>query len=352
MTTGVLLVNLGTPVSAKPRDVHTYLTEFLTDPRVIDIPFVPRQLLVRGVIVPKRYKTSSASYQEIWGDQGSPLMQHSLELKSALQERLGDDYTVELAMRYQQPSIASALERLKKSNVHELIILPLFPQYASATVGSIYENVFSHMKNWLTLPNLRIINAFYNHPLMIEAICDLARKRDYQSYDHILISFHGLPVNQLKKSDEGNHCQRCNNCCQRLTQDNQHCYGAQCYQTAYSIAKGLRLNPSQYSVCFQSRLGKTPWIEPYASDVIRKLALENKKRVLVISPSFVCDCLETLFEIGKEYAHEFKGLGGKDLDLLPGLNTHPLWIEALEDLIKNPSKHGLPYKRALISQEF
>ena len=337
MLTGILLINLGTPDSSSPKDVHRYLTEFLTDKRVVDLPFFQRQLLVRGVIVPKRYKTSAASYANIWEPSGSPLMMHTSQLKTALQKTLGDNYLVEIAMRYQNPSIEKALETLQKAGVEELMILPLFPQYASATVGSIYEKIFQLMQNWLTFPHLRMINSFYDHPLMIEAFCDLARQKNYQAYDHILISFHGLPVNQLKKSLPLHPCQQDRNCCKNLTQSNKNCYGAQCYHTAKLLAEKLQLESSNYSVCFQSRLGKTPWIEPYTSDLLKKLVLENKKKVLVFSPSFVCDCLETVYEIGVEYAHEFIQMGGESLDLVPGLNDHPLWIQALEDLIKMSS---------------
>lgn len=335
MTIGVLLINLGTPSSSSPKDVERYLTEFLTDKRVIDLPFIQRQILVRGLIVPRRYKTSAASYAAIWQEQGSPLLVHTLCLKEKLQEALGKDFLVEIAMRYQKPSIESSLEYLRQQGVEEILILPLFPQYASATVGSIYQKVFAIMQNWPTLPHLRFINSFFDHPLMIEAFCDLANKHHYKSYDHILISFHGLPVNQLKKSSFNHPCQTCSSCCHQLTQNNKNCYGAQCYHTAKLLAEKLELTTSDFSVCFQSRLGKTPWIQPYTSDLLQQLAKSGKEKVLVISPSFVCDCLETIFEIGVEYAHEFSLLGGKCLELLPGLNDHPLWIKALEDLVKN-----------------
>jgi ferrochelatase len=335
MTTGVLLVNLGTPNSSSPKDVRRYLTEFLTDGRVIDLPFLQRHLLVKGVIVPKRAKTSAASYANIWQANGSPLLFHTDNLKKALQDKLGKSYHVEIAMRYQKPSIQTALETLQHSHIDELIILPLFPQYASATVGSIYEKVFALLKKWPTFPHLRFINSFYDEPLMIEAFYDLAKQLDYTSYDHILMSFHGLPVNQLKKCLPLHPCQKTPNCCQVLSPTNKNCYGAQCYHMAYLLAEKMQLSKKDYSVCFQSRLGKTPWIEPYTSNLLQELAREKKDRVLVFSPSFICDCLETTFEIGVEYAHEFTQLGGTALDLVPGLNDHPLWIEALENLIKN-----------------
>lgn len=337
MTHGVLLINLGTPDSPKPKDVFRYLNEFLTDKNVIDLPYVSRQLLVRGVIVPKRYKVSAATYQKVWTEEGSPLLVHTKELQKKLQESLGEDYIVEIAMRYQNPSIDSALKKLQKLSLDQLTIIPLFPQYATATTGSIYEEVLSHLKTWRPTPQLRIVNNFYRHPTMIEAFKAIAMTYPLDRYDHILMSFHGLPEKALKKDDPHGKCLSCSNCCSKITSVNKHCYAAQCYATAEAIAQSLGMSKERYTVCFQSRLGKSPWIKPFASDCISSLGKQGCKRLLVMSPAFVADCLETLYEIAIEYKQEFLHHGGEELTLMEGLNAHPLWVQTLKELITEPT---------------
>lgn len=332
MKTGILLVNLGTPNSYKKKDVARYLTEFLTDKRVIDLPFIKRQFLVRSLIVPFRSKLSSQSYQQIWNARGSPLMFHTEDLAKKLQALLGSDVIVTFAMRYQNPSLENTLNSLKESGLKELIIVPLFPQYASATSGSIFEKVMHSMQGWQTFPHLKFISSFYNHPLFINAFCEKARQDRYEDYDHLLISFHGLPENQLKKANPS-VCLKTKNCCMAICNKNQSCYGAQCYQTAFAIAKNLGLSSDKYTVCFQSRLGKTPWIQPYTSDVIKDLRAKGVKKLLVMCPAFVADCLETIFEIEVEYKHEFISLGGSELKLIPGLNSDDAWTLALKEII-------------------
>lgn len=333
--TGLLLVNLGTPNSPSPRDVHRYLIEFLTDGRVIDEPWISRQLLVRGLIVPKRYRQSANAYQAIWTDEGSPLKVYGSRLKNLLQSRLGEDYFVELAMRYQSPSIEASLETLLKGQCQKILVFPLFPQYASATTGSIHQKVMEIISKWENIPEITFVNQFATHPAFIRSFCALAEPFDFQKYDHTLFSFHGLPQRQLKKADQSKQCcMKLKDCCEPLSQKNQECYSAQCYGTANGIVQSLKLSPEKYSVSFQSRLGKEPWLQPYTSDVIVNLAKEGKKRLLVFCPSFVCDCLETIYEIGVEYTAEFKHAGGTLLDLVPGLNDHPVWIDALSDLVR------------------
>ncbi len=331
--TGILLVNLGTPQAAQPSAVKKYLIEFLTDSRVIDIPWLWRQLLVRSVIVPRRYKQSAASYQAIWTEEGSPLYTYSKKMQQKLQQNLGENFIVELAMRYQQPSLEKTLTRLLQLSLKRLIIMPLFPQYASATTGSIYEKVLSLLKKQIRIPALTFINNFAGHPSFIEAWCQQAHSYDLNSYDHFLFSFHGLPERQLKKADPCHFCLKTADCCQKITSMNANCYAAQCHLTANKIIEQLGLLPTKVSLCFQSRLGKEPWLQPYASQVIKKLAEQGKKRVLVFSPSFVCDCLETIYEIGVEYALEFKEAGGEKLQLVKSLNDSDYWITALKKII-------------------
>lgn len=330
--TGILLVNLGTPDSPAVSDVRKYLKEFLLDPRVIDIPAIPRNLLVRGIIAPFRAPKSAKTYKAIWTENGSPLMYYSQQMARLLQEQLGTDYIVRLAMRYQSPSIAAVLGEMEKLQLQKIRIIPLFPQYASATTGSVHQEVMAVIQKWQTIPDLEFINSYADHPGMISTFVAQASTFDLKAFDHVLFSFHGLPVRQLEKADFNNHCQQQKNCCEVLCSANSRCYGAQCHQTAHLIAAQLGLSRDQYTVCFQSRLGKTPWIQPYASETIDELAHAGKKRLLVFSPAFVADCLETIFEIGVEYQEEFEKAGGEKIQLVPSLNDHPMWIKALADL--------------------
>ncbi|MFA6916219.1 MAG: ferrochelatase [Parachlamydiales bacterium] len=330
---GVLLVNLGTPLSPKPKDVYKYLIEFLTDGRVVDIPWLTRQFLVRGLIVPRRYKNSAASYKEIWTDEGSPLMVYSMKSKDLLQKSLGDDFHIELAMRYQQPSIKDALKKLEAANLKQLVVLPLFPQYASATTGSVHQEVMRHLGKWNAIPTTKFIGSFYNEPLVIKAFAENALKYNLNDYDHFLFSFHGLPERQLNKADKNKHCLKAKSCCKELCRVNRGCYSAQCHHTARLIQEQLGLSDEKVSLCFQSRLGSEPWLQPYAVDELKKLATEGKKNVLVFSPAFVADCLETIYEVSVEYNQEFKHLGGHKLDLVEGLNVNPTWIKAMQEII-------------------
>lgn len=334
---GVLLVNLGTPDSAATPDVRKYLNEFLMDGRVIDINPVSRTLLVRGIIAPFRAPKSAKLYREIWSDEGgSPLLYYSLQQQQLLQQQLGDEYIVELAMRYQSPNIESALERLKAALVSEIKVIALFPQYASASTGSVYEKVMKLVGQWPTIPNISFVNSFHDNDLMISAFADNGRKQQPEKYDHVLFSFHGLPQRQLIKCDHSHqHCLKSADCCQVLTDVNKFCYSAQSYDTAKLIAAKLGISKEQYTVCFQSRLGNDPWVQPYTSQVTEQLAKQGKKRLLVFCPAFVADCLETVYEVSVEYHDLFKEHGGEHVQLVESLNKHPLFINALEGLVKN-----------------
>jgi ferrochelatase len=333
---GILLVNLGTPDSPKTADVRKYLDEFLMDPRVIDVNPALRTFLVKGLIVPFRSPKSAKLYQKIWSDEtGSPLLHYSkLQLK-ALQERLGDEYQVELAMRYQSPSIESALNRLKEALVSDIKVIPLFPQYASASTGSVHDKVMELVKQWQTIPNISFVNSFHNDDLMIETFANNGRKHQPETYDHVLFSFHGLPQRQIKKCDHTHsYCLQVDGCCSTLNDTNKFCYSAQSYDTARLIAEKLNLPKEKYTVCFQSRLGNDPWVQPYTSQVVAQLATEGKKRLLVFCPAFVADCLETVYEVTEEYGGEFRALGGEHVQLVESLNDSPTFIDALERMAR------------------
>lgn len=330
----ILLINLGTPDNPSVPDVRRYLDEFLMDGRVMDIPTLRRAFVVKGIIIPFRAAASTKIYKEIWDDQtGSPLMYYSIRQQQLLQDLLGDGYHVELAMRYQNPSIESALENLRKMKVDSIRIIPLFPQYASATNGSVIDKVMEIMRKWETFPALSFVNQFYDDELMLEVFAENARKHGLENYDHFLFSYHGLPIRQLKRVDPNttHDCER-DECRVRITEDNKFCYLAQSYATTRLLAKRLGIAPENYTVCFQSRLGKTPWIQPYTTDVLKDVAAKGKKRLLVFCPAFVADCLETIYEIGTEYAEEFTELGGEEVQLVESLNDHPKWIESLRQM--------------------
>ncbi len=333
---GILLVNLGTPDSPETKDVRKYLNEFLMDPRVIDINPVSRALLVKGIITPFRSPKSAKLYREIWDKEtGSPLLHYSKLQHQALQQRLGDEYQVELAMRYQTPSIESALNKLKASLVESIQIIPLFPQYASASTGSVQEKVMELISQWQTIPPVSFINSFHDNELMIETFANNGRKYDPESYDHILFSFHGLPQRQLIKCDHtGNYCLKKDGCCDTINDVNKFCYSAQSHHTAKLIAEKLGIPKEKYTICFQSRLGSDPWVQPYTTNVVAQLAKEGKKRLLVFCPAFVADCLETVYEVTEEYGGEFKALGGEQVQLVESLNDSPTFIDALEKMVR------------------
>lgn len=331
---GILLVNLGTPNSPSRGDVYVYLRQFLTDPRVIDIPWLQRQVLVNGIIAPFRSGSSAKLYQELWTPEGSPIKIYGERVAAGLQALLGDEYAVALGMRYQNPSIESALKQLIDQQVSEITVFPMFPQYASASTGSVHDEVMRLLRKEQVIPNVRFINSYYDHDPMIEIFADNARKFDIDSYDHILFSFHGLPQRQMIKADACNHCLKTADCCETVSIKNQFCYSAQSHGTAYALAKKLNLTRDRYTISFQSRLGRDPWIQPYTIEVLEKLAKQGAKRLLVFSAAFVADCLETIVEISSEYQEEFHKMGGEKVDLVPSLNDDPRWIKVIADMVR------------------
>lgn len=329
--TGILLVNLGTPDSPHAKDVRKYLIEFLTDGRVLDMPWLSRQLLVRGVIVPRRYRESAKGYRKIWTKLGSPLLFHGRNLQKALQDKLGHDFVVELAMRYRRPSIEQGIQALIHRQVSTIVILPLFPQYASATTGSVQQKVMEVLQGCTVIPKLVFIDHFGLRADVIDSFCSVVDKQALMESDLVLFSFHGLPKKHLTAINPA--CFGCTECCATLHAKNSSCYSAQCHTMAHAIADQLGIPAKKYRICFQSRLGKEPWLEPYTSDLIAQAAKNGHKKLLLFSPSFVCDCLETLYEIEIECTHAFAQAGGEKLTLVPGLNTHPRWIDALSSIV-------------------
>ena len=284
--------------------------------------------------MPFRTSASAKTYREIWTKEGSPLLVHGKNLTAKIRSQFADEVAIELAMRYQEPSIHNGLESLRAQKVSKILVVPLFPQYASATTGSIHEKVMEIVSGWQVVPEMCFVDHFYEQQGMIEAFAANGKKYDPNSYDHVLFSFHGLPERHIKKADSCNFCLK-DSCCDKLQVENQLCYKAQCHATARAVADQCSLAEKKYTICFQSRLGKDPWIEPFTSQVVQKLAKEGKKKVLVFCPAFVADCLETTFEIGKEYREDFIEAGGEQLDLVESLNAGQNWVMALADLIKS-----------------
>lgn len=331
---GVLIVNLGTPKSASVGDVRAYLREFLMDERVIDIPYVSRWLLVNLIIATFRAPKSAEEYVKVWTDEGSPLMVYGLRVEKLLQQALGNDYIVSLGMRYQTPSIAESLKAFEGKGIDELIVIPLFPQYASATTGSVAQKVMEEIKGFQVIPTIRFVEKFFEHPTFIEALTAVAKKKvEEGDYDHYLFSYHGLPERHIQKSSVNGYC-KLGDCCNTYHSKNAYCYRAQCFATTRLMAEKLGIPADKYSVCFQSRLGKDPWIRPYIDDTVEELLAQNKKRVLAFSPAFIADCLETTVEIGEAYKEMFLEKGGEKWDLVESLNDHPLWIQTLKEIVE------------------
>ena len=332
--TGVLLVNLGTPESPGTADVRTYLREFLLDARVIDIPTLQRQLLVNGIIAPFRAPKSAKAYKQLWdAETGSPLKHYTLKLRQMLQDRLGSHFVVRVAMRYQTPSLPLELRAFKRDGIDNLVVIPLFPQYASASTGSVAEAVMREVSKWQIIPTLRIENRYYDRPDFIKAFAKIARhKLAEKDYEFLLFSYHGLPQRQIKKGDEYGICQL-GACCNQLDGRNAYCYRAQCFHTTRLLLDALNWPVEKSATTFQSRLGRDPWIPPYTDEFIKELAAKGVKRVAVMSPSFVADCLETISEIGDEYHEIFTKEGGTDFDLVPSLNNTPEWVEVLANMV-------------------
>ena len=333
---GCLLVNLGTPDAPTPSAVGRYLREFLMDRRVIDLPALGRWFLVNWLIVPFRARQSAHLYEKIWTEAGSPLLIHSQHLLEGVRSRL-PGIPLELGMRYGSPSIEAALERLRDQGVNRIIVLPLYPQGASSVTGSTMEEIFRIVSNWWNVPSLQVVSPFFAHPEFIASFAEVARPvMAEKSPDFLLFSFHGLPERHIKKGDRSqSHCLEAEDCCGSMHHANRDCYRAQCFATAHAIARELGLGPDRYGISFQSRLGKTPWIGPATQDEVPRLAKAGIRRLAVMCPAFTADCLETLEEIGLRARESFLAHGGTDFTLIPSLNAHPRWVQAVVSMLES-----------------
>jgi ferrochelatase len=348
---GLLLVNLGTPDAPETSAVRRYLRQFLSDPRVLDIHPLKRALILNLFILPSRPQKSAEAYRKIWTARGSPLLFHGLDLRDQVRRLLGAGVPVEFGMRYQSPSIARALRALRDQGADAVVVFPLFPQYSTSAWGSAAEEVFEQAKRFWNVACVQFVPPFYEHPAFLDAFAAVARPvlEEFRP-DRALMSFHGLPERQIRKSDEsgGGHCLRTESCCERIGRENRHCYRAQCFATARGLASRLGLDAGGDAVAFQSRLGRDPWIQPYTDEVVVAWARAGVRRLAVFCPAFVADCLETLEEIGIRARDDFIANGGEDLRLVPSLNSEDVWAEAVVRLAREQS--GLGASPALASR--
>lgn len=333
---GVLLLQLGTPDSTAVGDVRRYLREFLGDPRVLDVPAPLRAFLLNVVILPFRPRRSAEQYAKIWTPEGSPLLLHTEALAAAVAERLGEGFRVEVAMRYRNPSIESALGRLEEAGCRRIVVLPLFPQYASASGGSAVAKVLEVAASRVNVPDVTTIGAFYDDPRYVAAVAAVARPvLAEHAPDHVLFSYHGLPESQITKADpSGSWCLASESCCDTVTDVNRNCYRAQCYATSRALAAALGLAEGTWSTSFQSRLAGQQWIRPFTDHVLPELFERGVRRLAVLTPSFVADCLETLEEIGIRARDQWAELGGEDFALVPCVNSDDVWVDAVVSLVR------------------
>jgi ferrochelatase len=341
MPHGLLLINLGTPDEPTTPAVRRYLREFLGDPRVLDINPIGRALLLNLIILPTRPAKSAHAYQQIWDpERGSPLKFHSEDLAAGVAAALGDGWKVELAFRYGKPTIAAGLDALIEAKVDKIVVLPLFPQHAMSSTETAFARVEELHAKRAGAPPLVPIGAFYSDPGFLDAFAAVgAPALEAARADHVLFSFHGLPVRHIHKTDvTKSHCFSSPACCDSMQSPN--CYRAQCYFTARELAKRLGLAAENYTVCFQSRLGRTPWIQPYTDVVLDEVAAKGVKRLAVFCPAFVADCLETIEEIGMRAKAQFTAHGGEELVLVPSLNSSPAWVAAVAALAQRQVAHN------------
>ncbi|RXK59917.1 ferrochelatase [Lacibacter luteus] len=332
---GILLMNLGSPDSTEVKDVRRYLNEFLMDERVIDMPYLKRLLLVKGLITPFRAPKSAEAYRTIWTKEGSPLIVLTQQLQEALQQQV--DVPVEIAMRYGNPTVQHGFDALMKKvpGLEEVIAVPLYPHYAMSSYETAVEYAKEiHQKQEYPF-KLEFIKPYYNEPNYIEALAENIKPYLQQEYDHILFSYHGIPERHLVKTDPtGSHCMMNGNCCSTSSAAHATCYRHQCFTTTNLVTDKLGITKDKFSVSFQSRLGRDPWLKPYTDFRLTDMPKEGIKKLLILCPAFVSDCLETLEEIEERGKETFMEAGGETYKMIPCLNTHPLWVKTIADWTK------------------
>lgn len=346
MKKGLLIINTGSPESFRESAVRTYLREFLSDYRIMDLPWPARQLILNLFILPFRPARSAALYKSIWTEDGSPLTVHTKQITRKIGEELSADENsdfsmVRMAMRYGNPSINDALDEMHRAGIRHIRILPLFAQNASATTSSILARIYSKAARYWSVPEITVVGAFFEHPLYIQSLGDmlLEARKDFEKSrnigaDHVLFTYHGLPERHIQKSDSSGVCRMDGECCVSITDRNRGCYRAQSFRTASLAAEYAGLSKDQFSVSFQSRMGSLPWIGPHTDDILADLPSRGVKRLLVMAPSFLTDCLETLEEIEIRGKKLFLEAGGEEFVYVPALNDDSRWIRSLVEIIR------------------
>ncbi len=332
MKKGVLLVNLGSPDSTNPKDVKKYLGEFLMDEFVIDLPWLFRAFLVKGIILNTRPKESAKAYKSIWWDEGSPLIVLSKRLQNKIQSKV--DIPVELAMRYRNPSIKSGLENLHKQGVEEVLVIPLYPQYAMSTTETIIDSILDIKEEFFPKMNLKYLKPFYNNEEYIEVLTNSIKKELPEKFDRLIFSYHGVPVRHILKGDNKKRKRAKLEYFGYQTTDEETNYQKHCYKTTALVQQKLGLSDKEIMVAFQSRLGMDPWLEPYFDRTLNNLPKKGIENVVVVSPAFVSDCLETLEELAEEGKELFHEAGGKNYKVIPCLNDSDPWVDLLVKWIK------------------
>ncbi len=332
---GIILINTGSPDAPATAETRVYLRQFLSDPRVIDIAPWKRWLLLNLVILPFRPKQSAHAYRQIWTDRGSPLLVNSADFRDRLRERI-PQAEIEIAMAYGKPSIPETIARLVAKRVSPLVVVPMFPQYASATFGSVLEGVYKTAAEFPNVPPIVTVPPYYDDAGFLDAWAECVRPQlEAFKPDHILVSYHGLPVRQIEKCDpSGEHCLKRSDCCETFREHQPECYRAQCVATTKGIADRLGWTASDFTLCFQSKLGRDPWLTPATDATVIQKAKDGIKRLAIVSPAFVADCLETLEELGMRANESFLSAGGDAFFLAASLNDHPKWVEAMARVIE------------------
>ncbi|BAV94700.1 ferrochelatase [Ichthyobacterium seriolicida] len=326
---GVLLINLGSPDSPDQKDVKKYLDEFLMDQHVIDVPYLLRLFLVKGIILNTRPKKSAEAYKKVWTCEGSPLIVYTEKLQKKIQNLVS--IPVEIAMRYANPSIQKGLGDLYKRGIRDVLIIPLYPQYSMATTESVIVKSQEVKNAYYRDMTFTIVPPFYNKPDYISVLSNsISKNLEDFKYDHLLFSYHGIPERHIYKTDPTkSHCKIDKACCVIDSKAHENCYRHQCFETTKLIAKELNLKENSYSNSFQSRLGSDPWLQPYTAEQLEKFPLEGIKNLAVVTPAFVSDCLETIEEIGMEGKKDFLERGGQEFKMIPCLNDDTQWAEVL-----------------------
>ena len=341
--TGILLINLGSPDTPEVPDVRKYLREFLGDPYVLDMPAFMRFILLNFIILPKRPSASSEAYKKIWTEEGSPLIQNTADLCNSLEVHtekfMAGKYRIRYAMRYGNPSLQSAIEGFNSEGIKNIRILPLYPQYAAATTQTTVEYAKKLARAYPDL-NLEFITSFYNHPGYFESFAQIIKEETSKFarekgilFDHFIFSYHGLPEKAIHKADSTDKCLNTVGCCDSLTGWNSNCYRAQCFETTRLIADAMDIADHWWSVSFQSRMGRTPWIMPHTDRMILSMTRMGFRNIAIIAPSFVGDCLETLEELNIRGRELFLGSGGENFLFVPSLNSDERWVKGLTEIL-------------------